>query len=996
MPNYRNNTFANVADINRFFAKLGAKDFPDWFNRKMAGRDNWGGKRIENPTNWSLVWSHPELLIGKSTFNLIEFLALNSIILNETGGTFKPISEIIGSEGHPGISYAFDKISGKKRSYNDPTDGVGNRTAYDLFRDSIYKDAHVTKPFGSVLKDTTNVAWRGRTFPTGFSGNVNSEVDKTGKTNTFLTESDFYKFRGRGYIQTTSRAGYKPIVKFVLSYTGSNQTIIRIKSEWSKYNGNLESICSASTNQQWDDLFQNTNSIVADHAVWVHSLERGKYSWIDSNLSSGDLQNRIISMGKKVSGGEKYAKLFYSRVMQQLNLIESSEAGGVVVAEPGPTNYQDSPNPEDSRLERTGEDPNQGVGAENRNSAGKFQTLVNVIPTKIKPDPIRMNTPPQKDVQSEISQGLGNLPFVWYNNYQIELPDITFFQLYINNNLPTLKLVFRDTLNLMRDRAFPLDDTKIQIFLNPRSQQLKPIFLQLKIVNFSFDGPNLSLSAIIDVNPLYNKRFKSYSNMTSYKVFEDFCKETGMGLNTNIDDTNDAMTWINPGQRNLDFLNTVMDSSYSSDQTFLLYYVDYYYNLNFVDIEKELNRDIKEELGVSNIGIEEVAKIDDKERTSRLFLTNDASMENSNSYFKRYRVINNSTKISIQEGYLSRVKFYDELSKDFLIFDVDSITSRGDKSIILKGAPQDESFFKENTQVIYAGKLDTDNMHSNYQYSSIQNSRNVVELQKVCIEVEMSSPNYNIYRYQKMFVFVSNQASTPSASHVNNRLTGEWFVIDIRYVFDGISFKQVIRLIKRELDLSPEEAQLEAEQNPNPEPGQNTSNDNSVEERSPNPSTVGTEEVPVTFAVDNIKPADSQSEIYISDLVPEVQSLARQLVSKAAAAGIEIRITRGLVTYDQQKSLAESGGEQPGYSVYNFGMAFDVGVFVGESYQSVSPMYDKLGVIGISMGLFWGGNLDNKKSYLYELKPLWSKNLSQEEYVSGLRKRKSTNSSYLK
>jgi hypothetical protein len=48
------------------------------------------------------------------------------------------------------------------------------------------------------------------------------------------------------------------------------------------------------------------------------------------------------------------------------------------------------------------------------------------------------------------------------------------------------------------------------------------------------------------------------------------------------------------------------------------------------------------------------------------------------------------------------------------------------------------------------------------------------------------------------------------------------------------------------------------------------------------------------------------------------------------------------------------------------------------------------------MGLFWGGNLDIKNSYLYELKPLWSKNLSQEEYVSGLRKRKSTNSSYLK
>jgi hypothetical protein len=79
------------------------------------------------------------------------------------------------------------------------------------------------------------------------------------------------------------------------------------------------------------------------------------------------------------------------------------------------------------------------------------------------------------------------------------------------------------------------------------------------------------------------------------------------------------------------------------------------------------------------------------------------------------------------------VKFYNDVKKNFLIFDVDSITSPGDK-IIMKGKPQDEEFFKQNINLIYTGKIDTDNMHQNYHYSYIQNLRNITELRKIGLE----------------------------------------------------------------------------------------------------------------------------------------------------------------------------------------------------------------------------------------------------------------------
>ena len=830
MPNYRLNTFTNANDIDAFFKSLSSTGFVDWFNSNIAGRQNWSGKRIESPTNWNKVWSNATILFNKSNFNLIEFLCICSIIVNETGGTFKPLTEGVGSSSYPGISYAFDSISGLKRSYNTLSD-AGNKTALSLFNDSSYKTAHGSKPYGSLLKNTTDSRWSSTIFPTRFSGNIPVETDKSGKPNTFLTEADFMKFRGRGYIQTTGRGAYKPIIQYVLNYNGSDSIINSIKSSWGSYNGNLDSIASSSTNDQWDSLFQKTNSVIANYAVWIHS-QSSKYSWIDASQSDSNLQKSIRNVASKIagSGAKSYINLFYARVMQQLNLIENTQAGPIQAGVTA-SSYQDTSTQEMSRSERTGQDPNDGS---QKNGNGILPGIVNIFPTTIKLDPIKFDAPPEQ--LGEVAQSLGNFPFVWYNAYQIEFTDISFLQISTSENIPSIRIVFKDTLGKMKDQGFPLDDSKIKVFINPRSEQLKPIFMQFKITKFSINETVFTLGGLLDVNNLYTRSYISFSQMTSFKALQSISKNIGLGFNTNVDDTDDSMTWINTGEKTIEFIGSIVETSYKSDETFLLYYIDYYYNLNYVDLEKELSRDLKQDLGVENIGIEEIAKVQDQERVSRLFLTNDMSRRSTNSYFDSYKIINNSTTVSLKEGYSTKLRFYDELSKDFLIFDVDPITSKGNDKILLKGSPQDESFFKSNTNLVYTGKQDIDNMHKNYHYSYIQNMRNIVELEKIGLEIDMGNPNFTLYKFQKIYLFLSNQASTPSASQINNRLSGEWFIIDIVYNFDGIKFVQKIKLVRRELDLSPEELQSEPSQSSKPEKNsQSTSNDSTNSTDTTNP-----------------------------------------------------------------------------------------------------------------------------------------------------------------
>ena len=300
MPKYRTTTFSSVSDIDAFFQKLGSQGFADWFNTKMAGRSNWSGVSLSSPSNWNKFWSNFRIVYGKDTINLIEFLCLDSIVMNENGGLFSPVSEgvnKIGSPGHPGIAYAFDQIFNSKgqsikSSYNTLDT---NRKSLDLFSDSTYILAHGSKPFGNILKNTTNTAWGGTIFPTGFATPTPSSkaVDPSGIPNTFITEADFFKFRGRGFVQTTGRGGYKPIISYILSYTGSDSVILNVKKNWSGYDGNLDKIASASTNTQWDDLFQKTNSIIANYAVYTHNKSGGAYAkkginylYIDSNQKS--------------------------------------------------------------------------------------------------------------------------------------------------------------------------------------------------------------------------------------------------------------------------------------------------------------------------------------------------------------------------------------------------------------------------------------------------------------------------------------------------------------------------------------------------------------------------------------------------------------------------------------------------------------------------------------------------------------------------------------
>ena len=146
-----------------------------------------------------------------------------------------------------------------------------------------------------------------------------------------------------------------------------------------------------------------------------------------------------------------------------------------------------------------------------------------------------------------------------------------------------------------------------------------------------------------------------------------------------------------------------------------------------------------------------------------------------------------------------------------------------------------------------------------------------------------------------------------------------------------------------------------------------------------------------------VEAVDARSEKVIATLLPEVQPLARALVQKAAANGIKIRIISGFRSYAEQDALYAQGRTAPGsivtkaqggYSNHNFGIAFDIGVFEGATYLGDSPKYKAVGVLGMELGLEWGGNWKNMVDQPhYQLRPVWAAEMSEKQMLAELRNR---------
>lgn len=645
------------------------------------------------------------------------------------------------------------------------------------------------------------------------------EKDSNGHVYGNSIEGDGYKYRGRGFNQLTFKSNYKKIGDLIGLDLVNNPDLLNsdvsaaskalIQFYLTSFKSPPKDVLSAfgiskySTSTQTINNIDNLKSAVqafyqstAGWGGWKNKAvkyEQGSYSSSDGTL---------VFPSDPIGGytrARNLAPLFYEKLSGETPKEEDTESQDPPqVKEEVPIQQSNS----DDQPQKNST-PNNGGSR----STGNVEKLTQFFGPKISPTEISMDISGFSPKDSEsISKGMGFIPFIWYNGIQISYSDISSFTLKYQDAIPIINIIFKDTFGIMREDGFPMDDSIITVFINSRSKSLRSIKMDFKILSFKdFGSDEYSIFGSCDVPKLYTRKFESIPNSTSHESLRHISRQMDIGFCSNVENTSDKMSWIRPGSTSYDFISDLVARSYISDSSFFYHYIDFYYNLCFVDISKELKRDVSNDFMINSFGYSDIQLVTEEvsEKEINLLLTTDRSFETSVGYIEKFELLNKSTKISIDNSYRINSKIYNSNQKEILIFELESQTSEGDKSIILKGRPDDQSFFKENVSNIWLGKQDVDNVHSNYNYSQIQNKINLDEITKIGAVLTLSNPNFNLYRFQKVPVIFSVDKQTPSnTNQFLKRITGDWFVTDIEYNYDGGRLTQKVKVIKTELSIT--------------------------------------------------------------------------------------------------------------------------------------------------------------------------------------------------
>lgn len=434
-------------------------------------------------------------------------------------------------------------------------------------------------------------------------------------------------------------------------------------------------------------------------------------------------------------------------------------------------------------------------------------------------------------VLEEYSKDIGRLPYVELGDASIESDNIISLDLYNDQFLPRISMKFKDSTGKLMDILFPLDNTIIKIFIQSDNDDLMPIRMDFKITKYhpnkSKGGDNndiiFELDGILDVDNLYASFFESFDD-TSYNILKSIAIQSKLGFASNIDNTNDKMVWINPSLQYMEFIQQLVRFSFKSQETFLFAYVDFYYNLNYVDIETILSEDIKEQKAF--VGSKYLKNGDADKNITDLVLLNHPDKQDSNFYINTYDVLNRSTATNLEIGYLYYASYYDTNGNTIYDLVLDSISTAGKdgNNVIMKGGIGEISeIAKYSSDNIYHGKIDTDNVHKYFLYAHKNNERNLEFLQKVKMTITITSANFNLYRFQKVKVnlykindMVNEQEEMKTEEsnssqefiiqdefRLNQRLSGDWLITSINYSYSKTgTFKQEIVLVKRELSFN--------------------------------------------------------------------------------------------------------------------------------------------------------------------------------------------------
>ena len=370
-----------------------------------------------------------------------------------------------------------------------------------------------------------------------------------------------------------------------------------------------------------------------------------------------------------------------------------------------------------------------------------------------------------------------DFPYIKIRDTRLLQEEIESMEIDCSNFLPTLHLNLIISRDNIIAQDLPKDGDIISIFIRSLNDTYKPIrndylitHIETRSLNEKSPFTFISITGVLNVKKIWVEKNKAFKG-TSLDVMKLIATELELGFATNIDSvTNDEMVWICDWKSYKDFLLHICNHAWKSEKTFYKVFVDVFYNVNFVEVEKQLDqtKEFDEALLILEDNFINISdpympiknqpnvKID-------LLLTNFELSGDSNIKITNYELINNSSAISYTQGYGKKVYFYDHTLKTIgeenkIEFSPLATPGTEDTKIRLRGL-KDETIEKEHLKNNWYGiqySLPNGNVHQNFALAQYQNYVNNKELEKMYLDIELWTWNPAIIKMERVPIMIMN------------------------------------------------------------------------------------------------------------------------------------------------------------------------------------------------------------------------------------------------
>ena len=490
-----------------------------------------------------------------------------------------------------------------------------------------------------------------------------------------------------------------------------------------------------------------------------------------------------------------------------------------------------------------------------------------------------VNSTSGQDQQRNFQVSAGrDYPIIKINSYILGVSEISHMEISIQDFLPHISLEIKTSTNSLTGVNMPKDGDLVSVFMrtpNPNLPTLRADFIIMKIniseVNYTKKVDRRYTKYFIQ-GDLYVPKMTSQVDQfafcgTSKEAVIDFCQRFKLGFAyTDPENTKDKQVWLCYSNTPEEYIKSVVEHSWKDETSFFDCWIDQFYRLNFINVNDILGRKLTDDgnmaegemmsvLATQWIDGERVTNNTSEKRLGPKLFTNAVWMENQSWYITGYKPYNRSSQITLNEGTKLEAEFFlvnqalfdamevqdtsvlcepaynpEKLSTHIILRgrtgqSMDSMkqANNGDFVDIYRRCPwygpqyvmsESDQKSEDKNNLKWSG-----NLHQNYYRAEAHNRINLVELNKMNIELFFDGLNFDIQRGEKIPVMLFDQNGVLSAKNRQNtalekdQLVGldmmlmysGWFMIDsISYIYDPqedpmlTNYRTVVKVTRRE------------------------------------------------------------------------------------------------------------------------------------------------------------------------------------------------------